>query len=191
MHEGPSTQPLFPYLHARTQALSIWHDVLGAAEAEGNKVEALEVLSKILGQYKAAEEEESVREGATQEDKAHAVAQVEQLLLKVIDMDLPGTASYHDQYIQRLQKKLAASTDAQQSEQVRTNIIVRGEVERLLCVSLVLTLCLLTTMQLRQEIIRRCKHAVQFQPTSPLSFEFLLEIAEEDDSGTTRPCRPF
>jgi hypothetical protein len=115
----PSTQPLFPCLHARAQALSIWHDVLGAAEAEGNKVEALEVLSKILGQYKAAEEEESVREGATQEDKAHAVAQVEQLLLKVIDMDLPGTASYHDQYIQRLQKKLAASTDAQQSAQVR------------------------------------------------------------------------
>lgn len=41
-------------------------------------------------------------------------------------------------------------------------------------------------MQLRQEIIRRCKHAVQFQPTSPLSFEFLLEVAEEDDSGMTR-----
>jgi hypothetical protein len=117
-------------MSARTQALSIWNGVLGAAEAEGNKVEALDVLSKILGQYKAAEEEESVREGATQEDKAHAVAQVEQLLLKVIDMDLPGTASYHDEYIQRLQKKLAASTDAQQSAQVRTDIIGRGEVKQ-------------------------------------------------------------
>jgi hypothetical protein len=44
----------------------------------------------------------------------------------------------------------------------------------------------MSVLQLREEIVRRCRHAIQFQPTSPLPFEFLLEIAEEDDSGTTK-----
>lgn len=78
-----------------------------------------EVLRKLLSQFKALEEEENARETATQEDKRKAASQVDELLRKVMGMNIPGTATYYDEYIQRLRKQLASSADPQQSQEAR------------------------------------------------------------------------
>lgn len=81
--------------------------------------EAVEIQSKLLVQYKAHEEEVQARIGATEEERTHASTAINQLLRKVIEMNLPGTASFYEEYIRRIRSQLALSTDSQTSEKVK------------------------------------------------------------------------
>lgn len=81
-------------------------------------MEALEVVNKLIGQLKAQEEEDSVRAGATLEEKAKSVARVDELLRHAIEVNLPGTGSFHEEYIQRLRRTLASSINEQEYGEV-------------------------------------------------------------------------